>query len=97
MACKVLVLALLFLTMVGLAAADVNANANTLTANDDSGTIGNIDGGSDAAPVGGPVPAGVFTTVTTTDAPAPSPKGGAAALEVSVVAGFAAAIAVVFF
>ncbi|GFY88193.1 hypothetical protein Acr_06g0001330 [Actinidia rufa] len=91
MARKVVVLTFLFLAAVGL------AFANAPTANDGSGTIGNMDGSSDDAPVGGPMSAGVFTTVTTTDAPAPSLKGGAAALEVSAVAGVAAAVAAISF
>lgn len=90
MARRILVLALIFFAVVGIA----SATADAPTANDSDGSIGNFDGDSDAAPVGGPVPAGVFTT--TTDAPTPSPTGGAAALEVSAGAGLVAAIAAVF-
>ncbi|KAL3644470.1 hypothetical protein CASFOL_009650 [Castilleja foliolosa] len=51
-------------------------------------TIGTISGGgsaSDAAPVGGPVPNGVFEDLTPSNEPA-APANGATALEVSVVA-----------
>lgn len=91
MARRVLVIALIFFAVVGLA----SATADAPTANDsDDDFIGNVDGDFDAAPVGGPVPDGVFTTTT---APAPSPKGGAAALEVSAAAGVVAVVAAVFF
>ena len=91
---RILFLALALLAVVGAAFAATDS-AISPSANDD---IGNIDGEPDAAPVGEPVPAGVFTTTTETiTAPAPSPKGGAAALEIFAVTGVAAAVAVVFF
>ncbi|XP_058192138.1 anther-specific protein BCP1-like [Rhododendron vialii] len=91
MASQILIISLIFFAVVGLA----SAAADAPTANDsDDDFIGNVDGDFDAAPVGGPVPNGVFTTTT---GPAPSPKGGAAALEVSAAAGVVAAIAAVFF
>ncbi|KAL6983805.1 hypothetical protein U1Q18_017179 [Sarracenia purpurea var. burkii] len=92
MARQLLVLALVFFAVVGLAAATANAPES-----EDDNAIGTTDGNTDAAPVGGPVPAGVFPPTPTAPAPAPA-QGGSAALEVSAAAGVAAAaVAAVFF
>lgn len=95
MARQVLILALVLFAVVGLASVDAAADPVAASpSGGDNDDVGTLDGETEAAPVGGPVPDGVFTT----NAPAPSPKGGAAALEVSAVGGgVAAAVAAAFF
>ncbi|KAI3452640.1 hypothetical protein Pfo_009304 [Paulownia fortunei] len=107
MAKQIVVLALMFFAAVGMASsiAPTTSTSPSLAPTtgglaegpngDDGSTIGTISGGSafDAAPVGGPVPNGVFPDLT--PAPAPAPANGAAALEVTTVAGAIAAAGVV--
>lgn len=97
MARQILLLALVLFAVVALASVEATTNPVASSPSDggDDDDVGTLDVDSEAAPVGGPVPEGVFTTTTNT--PAPSPNGGAATLEVSVVGGVAAAVAVAFF
>lgn len=108
MARLVAVLVLVFTALTGLfSCADALEStiapvSSSASAGAPDSTIGAIDDDSapsaggivQAAPVGGPVPPGVFSP----DAPASSPSNnGATALEVSAVAGAAAAVAGYFF
>ena len=95
------ILALIFFAVVGMASAAAEAPIPAASAESPailapagaSDAIGTTDGTSDAAPIGAPVAEGTFSNV----APAPSPKNGGAALEISAVAGVAATVAVVAF
>ncbi|KAA8533243.1 hypothetical protein F0562_033224 [Nyssa sinensis] len=96
----VVVLALVFFAIVGLASTadstpDAAAAAPAIVdAGGNNDLIGTGDeGDSEAAPVGGPVPEGVFTPVS----PAQSPNSGATVLEVSSVAAGAVAVAATLF
>ncbi|KAF7124774.1 hypothetical protein RHSIM_Rhsim12G0038000 [Rhododendron simsii] len=70
MARRVLILALVLFAVVGLAYADAAADpvAASPAGGDDNDDVGTLDGETEAAPVGGPVPDGIFAT----NAPAPS-------------------------
>lgn len=96
MAREIIVLALVFFAIVGMASAAgdhkeahaAGAEAPKTSAAGGDGVIGTITGGhsTDAAPVGGPVPAGSFHNL------APGPSSKSTRLEVTTVAGaFAAA------
>ncbi|KAL2510306.1 anther-specific protein BCP1 [Forsythia ovata] len=104
MARQIVVLFFVFFAVVGLASAAIDPHASSAAVpaegplGDGSGNnvIGTTDGGynSDAAPVGGPVPAGAFHD----GSPAESPKSTATTAEVTSVAGVvAAAVAGSFF
>ncbi|KAL8052688.1 hypothetical protein ABFX02_05G022000 [Erythranthe guttata] len=99
MARQIIIVALIFFAVVGMASAAASPPTTTPSTDvvveaptgngDDGSVIGTISGGgaTDAAPVGGPVPDGVFPDLT----PAPAPMSGAAALPISTVAGAVAA------
>ncbi|CAI9779374.1 unnamed protein product [Fraxinus pennsylvanica] len=96
MARQIVVLFLVFFVVFGLASAAVDPHAASAPAEGplDSGTDSNVIGTTDgaynsdeAAPVGGPVPAGVFSNAS----PAESPKSGATTAEVTNIVGVVAA------
>ena len=95
MARQIVVLALIFFAIVGMASATAEvpaASADGPVTPDavDPNVIGTTDGSNDAAPIGSPVSESAFPNL----APVPSAKSGAATLDVSSIA--AAATAAVF-
>merc|ERR1711974_64646 len=96
MARQIVVLFLVFFAVLGLASAAVDRHAASAPAEEplDNGTDSNVIGTTggaynidEAAPVGGPVPAGAFPNAS----PAESPKSGATTAEVTSVVGVVAA------
>lgn len=92
MARQIIVVALVFFAIIGMAYAAPAAKTEAPKAADGPDTIGTTDGStSDAAPVGGPVAEGVFA-----EAPAPSPSSGVA-LQISAILAITAPAVAAFF
>ncbi|KAE8023587.1 hypothetical protein FH972_009264 [Carpinus fangiana] len=103
MARQVLVLLLVVFAIAGLAlvsSAPASSPTSTPATGPSSDDIGNSDGPSEdvaeAAPVGGPVPAGVFPP-SADQASSPVPAGGATSLKAVGVVGALVAVAVAAF